>query len=592
MERMRSIRAGWRRRRGVRSPLGSPLRLPLARRTPTSSPRSPPRSPPPSTRRPARVWQTLRTAWARHFPPRDCRPGLTSPEGRRPLLPWRSLAASPRSRRALCAPPSSPRAWCDPGSPLCVPSPPRRRPVRPTDPPPGHKRRQSPPGTRRTRGRASPLSARVAPWADSQSKGSPTEPTEPSPPPAGPQHAPPASPHPRPSWSPKAPMESPPAAPASPGRATPASRCSPPTAPIPRDSPAASGSPARVPAPDDQPAELMDGVESGDQKSATPQTGDSALQDRFAPLRPRESDDVQVVFTEDGSVSIRLEQVVGEGAFAKVRRGVHDGAVVAVKQCEEISAEVRILLDKIRSRPQIHLCVPLFEGNNEARTVFYQVMELCDGELASVLHQVNPMEIMKGICCGVCALHRFGYVHRDLNFRNVLMRKGEPVIADYDTAVPEGTVEEGPTGTWPYVAPEVAYLVSIGLPDSTAEPLPAHPSRDVWSLGVMAHEIILGSLPDGLTRTAREAVDPAKVAWALTRPDPRVLITHIAFMKLAAGRVEVGALPQTVKKSIRNALSRRARERRPTALQLAMTFVKAREATGTAAQAEQEPPRP
>ena len=141
------------------------------------------------------------------------------------------------------------------------------------------------------------------------------------------------------------------------------------------------------------------------------------------------------------------------------------------------------------------------------------VMELVRGEdLRRVLQREGRLDparavrVLENVCAAIEAAHREGVLHRDLKPENILLPGGgggtdakvldfgvAKVISSDDLATIEQS-REAPTlmtapgsivGTPAYMAPE---QFNLGVPDART---------DVFSLGVIAYEMLSGGLPFG-----------------------------------------------------------------------------------------------
>src|SRR4029079_8169227 len=106
---------------------------------------------------------------------------------------------------------------------------------------------------------------------------------------------------------------------------------------------------------------------------------------------------------------------------------------------------------------------------------------------------------------GLAAIHEAGIVHRDVKPDNMLrMDDGRLVLSDFGLAtdLPDSTMVSVFVGTPHYMAPEVR------------EGDPATTRSDVWSLGVVLHEIFFGKRP--VKRSARSIAGVANSSTAPT----------------------------------------------------------------------------
>ena len=135
----------------------------------------------------------------------------------------------------------------------------------------------------------------------------------------------------------------------------------------------------------------------------------------------------------------------------------------------------------------------------EVEGMLFIIMEFVPGQSlyhAAYQTKMEPKEaarLMSEICSGIAEAHRAGILHRDIKPANVLLdAHARPKIGDFGLARPIGTAaQEGEVifGTPGYTAPEVVN-----------HPAQVDARADVFSLGVMLHELLTGKLPSADTR--------------------------------------------------------------------------------------------
>ena len=146
----------------------------------------------------------------------------------------------------------------------------------------------------------------------------------------------------------------------------------------------------------------------------------------------------------------------------------------------------------------------------EVNGMLYIIMEYVPGQ--SIYHSadgiaIDPAEVIRlvtGICNGLAHAHENGIIHRDIKPSNILLDlNAQPKIGDFGLARPiEWKVEEGDEifGTPHYTAPEV-----VNSPHSVDY------RADIFSVGVLLHELLTGKLP----------ADDPRPASTIIRCDPR-----------------------------------------------------------------------
>lgn len=134
------------------------------------------------------------------------------------------------------------------------------------------------------------------------------------------------------------------------------------------------------------------------------------------------------------------------------------------------------------------------------RSQLYIVTEFIDGQTLAQWMADNPnpdletvRNIVEQIARGLQSFHRLEMVHQDLRPANVMIdRTGTVKIIDFGSVKVSGVIEAAPAidpneilGTLQYTAPE--YLLGDG----------GSAQSDVFSLGVIAYEMLTGRLPYG-----------------------------------------------------------------------------------------------
>jgi serine/threonine-protein kinase len=145
-------------------------------------------------------------------------------------------------------------------------------------------------------------------------------------------------------------------------------------------------------------------------------------------------------------------------------------------------------------------------GSSEPVPVPFFVMELLVGldladtlALSRCLAPARAVRVARGLCAGLGAAHDAGVIHRDVKPENVFLEHaadGREVVklidfgfawlqadGDPDTSRVRITARHAVVGTPEYIAPEQAMGAT------------AHPTADVYSLGVVLFESLVGRVP-------------------------------------------------------------------------------------------------
>ena len=216
----------------------------------------------------------------------------------------------------------------------------------------------------------------------------------------------------------------------------------------------------------------------------------------------------------------RIEQLLGRGGMGAVYRArdMRLDRLVALKVVRaellgDPEARRRFRREaQIVARLQHPSIVAVYDYGTFPDGGAYLVMELVRGEdLRHVLQRegrldiAESMQILTAVCAAIGAAHREGVLHRDLKPENILLPGGGAPAKVLDFGVAKIVVESPPRegeddgadaqtaltaagmiiGTPAYMAPEQFHAVE------------ADARTDVFSLGVVAYEMLSGELPFG-----------------------------------------------------------------------------------------------
>jgi serine/threonine-protein kinase len=213
----------------------------------------------------------------------------------------------------------------------------------------------------------------------------------------------------------------------------------------------------------------------------------------------------------------RIEQLLGRGGMGAVYRSrdMRLDRLVALKVVRadllgDPEARRRFRREaQIVARLQHPSIVSVFDYGTFSDGAAYLVMELVRGEdLRRVLQREGRLEakravpILSTVCGAIEAAHRDGVLHRDLKPENILLPGGDlaAMVLDFGVAKVMNNPSDQPpardgsttltepgimVGTPAYMAPEQFQCLT---PDART---------DVFSLGVIAYEMLSGELPFG-----------------------------------------------------------------------------------------------
>ncbi|MEW6351903.1 MAG: protein kinase [Thermodesulfobacteriota bacterium] len=193
-----------------------------------------------------------------------------------------------------------------------------------------------------------------------------------------------------------------------------------------------------------------------------------------------------------------IEKAIGDGGGSVVYRGLHTSLnmPVAIKMLKHHMAMDTTFAAGFRNEAKIiaqlnhHNIVKVYDVEEVYRT-FFIIMEYVEGESLRELLQrpTRPplpilLDFLLQICSGLLHAHQKGVVHRDMKPGNILIhRENEVKIVDFGMACSPGTKDTQVVGTVYYISPE------------QIKSNPVDERSDIYSLGILAYEMLTGRKP-------------------------------------------------------------------------------------------------
>ncbi|XP_068677665.1 uncharacterized protein [Montipora foliosa] len=164
-----------------------------------------------------------------------------------------------------------------------------------------------------------------------------------------------------------------------------------------------------------------------------------------------------------------------------------------------------------------------FRGNNGFACIF---MEKCEESLHDYMKKIpggrlsvdEAMFNWPQVLDGLVYLHDLGVIHKDIKAKNVLIKEGRALLADFDSAkrIPSELTEPGltPMGTRGFSAPEVLNSLPHGRP------------ADVYNMGCFLIELTIGvptwdTLKKKINELSRLDPELAKMVTACVSDNPK-----------------------------------------------------------------------
>ena len=194
----------------------------------------------------------------------------------------------------------------------------------------------------------------------------------------------------------------------------------------------------------------------------------------------------------------KIIRVIGQGNVATVYEAIHKGARRALKVFEGVSVSERVAQEGEALAMIEHINVVRWYDSGLDSQRMWIVLELVEGKN---LHEIRiaaggrlPVEravaLARHACEGLCALHRKGFVHRDMRPENILVTHDDVAkVADL------GSVKLPGWGVKTTSASAHRLTAMAYMPPELWRGESPDPKNDVYAMGLILYELITGMNP-------------------------------------------------------------------------------------------------
>ncbi|HSR41989.1 MAG TPA: protein kinase, partial [Longimicrobiales bacterium] len=202
----------------------------------------------------------------------------------------------------------------------------------------------------------------------------------------------------------------------------------------------------------------------------------------------------------------RIERELGQGGMATVYLAEdlrHERHVALKVLRPELAAVVGAerFLAEIKTTANLHHphILPLHDSGEADGFLFYVMPYVEDESLRDRMRREaqlpvdEAVEIAKRVCGALQHAHERGVIHRDIKPANILVQDGEPVVADFGIALAMSAAG-GTRLTETGLSVGTPYYMS---PEQATGDQEVGPRSDVYSLGCVLHEMLVGDPPYG-----------------------------------------------------------------------------------------------